>query len=84
MAFGHDFQSMGAIKKWSINESTADDNQIDELSDKVIQSMNTFVKGSVILFIALGLLKVQWLDVRTNRLIKVLNEAVDEIIKEAR
>jgi len=84
VAFGHDFQSMGAIKKWSINESTADDNQIDQVSDKVIQSMNDFQRGSVILFVVLGLLKVQWLDVRTNRVIKVLNEAVDEIIEKAR
>jgi cytochrome P450 len=83
VAFAHDFRAMDSIKQWSEDKGGNRKDQIVPVSDNLIQALNSQVRSSPFRLL-LGILNLSWLDMKATRSKKAINNAVDDIIENAR
>jgi cytochrome P450 len=90
-AFGHQFNAMDSIKKWSevnksgvlpSNEGSSSSDELSAVSDKLVQSMNAQIKSSpkTLLFEIFGL---GIFNINKRRLTRCIDEATNDIIEKA-
>lgn len=82
VAFSHNFHALESIERW-VNQGDDDYDLLDPIDDKVTTSMSEMLQNSG-RRILLEVLNLSVLDFSTARTRKTMNEAVEEIITEAR
>jgi cytochrome P450 len=84
VAFSHDFQALKTLDNWAQDDST---NELDSASDPLNGAMTEAMTVTTIA-VALVIFKAAWADRffnrRGQRASKALNQAVDNVIREAR
>jgi len=91
-AFSHDFHALDSIEKWANNNNNGNqniapgessNNELVPVSDKIITSMQSLFRNSSrrIILTVLGLSNLDYYTMNTSRL---MDQAVEEVITEAR
>jgi cytochrome P450 len=84
VAFSHDFQALRTLDNWAEDDSR---NELDSSSDPMIEALREATIPTPIAVLSV-MLKVAWIDKFLNRKSRwvntILNEAVDNVIREAR
>jgi cytochrome P450 len=90
VAFSHDFGALQVLQDWATTASAeGEDEQLElaPISDPLIQAFQESLKISGLVII-LGILNLTWiekyLNPKSGRTRKLLNEAVDNVIRDAR
>ena len=83
VAFAHDFGGTESIQKWAQAQQDGSSGEVPPVSDRLVKSMNASLRASPnrIIFNVLGLGFLDWEAGRTRA---TLNEAVDEVVQNAR
>jgi len=82
VAFSHSFNALESIERW-VNQGDDNYDMLDPVDDKVMISMAEMFQNTA-RRILLQILNLSILDFSTARSAKTMNEAVDEVITEAR
>jgi len=82
VAFSHDFHALDSIERWA-NKGVESYDKLDPVDDKVMKSMAMMIRNSG-RRILMQILNLSALDFATAKTSKLLDEAVEEVITEAR
>jgi len=82
VAFSHNFRALESLERW-VNQGDDNANMIDPVDDKVISSMTEMFENTG-RRILLQIMNLSILDFSTAKTRKKMNEAVEEVITEAR
>ena len=82
VGFSHDFHALDSIERWA-NEGVESCDKLVPVDDKVMKSMALMIRNSP-RRILMQILNLSVLDFSTAKISKLMDEAVEEVITEAR
>lgn len=84
VGFSHDFEGMKSVEEWAKRTGDGEtNNKLPELQDKILESMKKAFGLTIPRLLVYGL-GISALDFEGRKVSAVLNEAVDEVIRNAR